>query len=260
MWPFSRKGIVDADTARWLLDNMTWLEGEFGEVAGYPRRTLVLPRPGFFQNGGETGHALALRIFADVKDYCGMSDWPVELVADDDPHAAPAARSLVSVVPQRYAAGRFVVEDDRVQITYATAQLRQPEQLVATFSHELAHYLHAAAKTPPPCEADEYEFLTDLTSVFLGFGVFAANARFQFEQFQDGLTQGWQSSRSGYLPETDLVHALALYLRLAGAEAEPAASCLKPHLGPLLHRALRTLPPAGADVARLRAGTPAAGG
>lgn len=260
MWPFSRKAIVDADTARWLLDNMAWLEREFGEVAGYPRRSLVLPRPGFFRNDGETGHALALRIFSDVKDYCGMSDWPVELVADDDPHAAPAARSLGTVVPQRYAAGRFVVDDERVQITYAPALLRQPEQLVATFAHELAHYLHAAAKTPPPCEDNEYEFLTDMTSVFLGFGVFAANACFQFEQYQDGLMQGWQSSRSGYLPEPDIVHALALYLRLARAEAEPAASCLKPHLATLLHRALRTLPPDGADVAQLRAGAPAVAG
>src|SRR5205085_12416082 len=49
--------------------------------------------------------------------------------------------------------------------------LAHPGRLIATFAHELAHYLLATAPTSPPCEDDEHEFLTDLTAAYLGFGV-----------------------------------------------------------------------------------------
>jgi hypothetical protein len=68
---------------------------------------------------------------------------------------------------------------------------QRPDRLIATFAHELA-YLFATTVEEPPCEADEIEFLTDLAAVYLGFGVFLANARFEFEVLQDGPLQGWQ--------------------------------------------------------------------
>jgi hypothetical protein len=253
MWPFAPRSIVDADTARWLLDNMAWLEGEFGEAAGQPRARLVLPQPGFFRSDGETGHALALRIFAQVKEYCGMEDWAISVVADDNPHARPVERSLLAVAPQPHTLGETQMTETGVEITYAAALVERPETMIAIFAHELGNCLLASAATQPPCDDEERGYLSNLTVVFLGFGVFAANARFQFDQYQDGMMQGWNWSRLGYLPENDLVHALALYLRLARADAGPAAACLKPHLGKLLHRALRSLPPDGPDVMRLRA-------
>jgi hypothetical protein len=134
---------------------------------------LVLPAGGYFVAGKEEGHAFAVRIFDQVKAYCGMADWEVELVADDNPLAEPAAVSAVMVAPQKHALGTFGVAGNRIVISYVPALLRRPDQLIATLAHELAHYLLATAREPPPCEQDEIEFLTDLAAVYLGFGFFS---------------------------------------------------------------------------------------
>ena len=96
----------------------------------------------------------------------GMADWEVDLIADDNPLATMPALSIAMVGPQKYALGTFGIAGNRIQITYATAQLQRPDRLIATFAHELAHYLLLATTAePPPCDDDETEFLTDLAAV-----------------------------------------------------------------------------------------------
>ena len=79
MWPFRRKRIVDDDTAAWHLEHLSWLVEEFGGGGAFDRIRLVLPEPGYFPTDGERGHALAVRIFDQVKGYCGIADWQVDL-------------------------------------------------------------------------------------------------------------------------------------------------------------------------------------
>lgn len=242
MWPFKRKPIVDDDTARWHVDNFTWLVATFGGNNAFADAVLVLPKPGFFPVDGEEGHARALRIFKQVKDYCGMAEWPVELVPDQDPavlHAASMARW--APVSEKSAQGTFSVTDDVVQISYESTLIASPERLIATLAHEVAHYLLATASTAPPCTDEEHEFLTDLTAVYLGFGVFMANAVYDYEAIHDGVMQGWRSGRSGYLPEQDFIFAVALFIAAKALDPTPAYECLKPHLATLLKRALRDL-------------------
>lgn len=246
MWPFKRKPIVDTDTATWHIDNFAWLAATFGKDGFFAGSVLALPKPGFFPSDGETGHARALCIFEQVKEYCGLRDWPVELVADDNPvavHAATPTLATLDVMPteDKQAQGTFSVADGVVRITYSASMLGQPERLIATFAHELAHYLLASADSAPPCDEDEHEFLTDLTAVFLGFGVFMANAAFDFEALHDSMLQGWRMRRTGYLPEPDLVFATALFITAKDLDPAPALDCLKPHLAKQLRHALRDL-------------------
>lgn len=252
MWPFARKRVVDAETAAWHVENFLWLLRQFGGNGAFAQTKLVLPKPGFFTSDGEEGHALALRIFDQVKDYCEMRDWEVDLVEDDNPLAREIPMAPAMIAPQRHALGTFAVERERIQISYVPALLARPERLIATFAHELAHYLLATAREPPPCADDEMECLTDLTAVFLGFGVFLANGRFHVETFSDGPLQGWRMGHSGYLPEADLIFALALFLRAKALSAEAAGDSLKPHLGKLLRRALRDLAEDHDDDVRIR--------
>jgi hypothetical protein len=242
MWPFQRTPIVDADTAAWHADNFAWLAASFGGNGALAASTLVLPKPGFFPSQGEEGHARALRIFERVKQYCGMENWPVDLVPDHNPAAVQSSSfSLSAPVHGKHAQGTFSVAGGTIQISYTPKLLAEPERLIATFAHELAHYLLATATTSPPCEDDEHEFLTDLAAVYLGFGVFMANSVFDFEPVQDGLKYGWRMGRSGYLPEQDLVFATALFIAVKDLDPAPACQCLKPHLAKQLKRALRDL-------------------
>jgi hypothetical protein len=261
MWPFTRKPIVDADTAAWHLDNFAWLIREFGPPE-FAQSRLILPRPGYFATDGEQGHALALRIFNQVKTYCRMSDWEVDLVPDRNPLAETAPISTIMVAPQKHALGTFARTANSIQISYVPSLLKRPERFIATMAHELAHYLLATARTAPPCADDEMEFLTDLTAVCLGFGVFLANSRFEFEAIDDGPMQGWRMGHSGYLPEADLIFALAMFIRAKGLEASPACKYLKPHLAKMLRRAVVDLNDNDAGFRRLHAivGAPAGAG
>jgi hypothetical protein len=241
MWPFARKPVVDDETAAWHVDNFAWLIRQFGGAAGLAKSNLVLPMPGYFVTEGEKGHPFALRIFDQIKAYCGMADWEADLIADDNPLADDASLALAMIAPQKHALGTFGVAGNRIVISYVPALLKRPDHLIATLAHELAHYLLATARDSPPCEKEEREFLTDLAAVYLGFGVFLANARFRFEALQSGAMHGWRMGHSGYLPEADLIFALALFLQAKSLNPDLARACLKPHLAAMLRRALRDL-------------------
>jgi hypothetical protein len=134
--------------------------------------------------------------------------------------------------------GTFAVtEEQEVVITYNPSLLSKPEQMVATFAHELAHYLTATAKEPPPGGWENWEFATDITATFLGFGVFMANSTFSFKQFLDADAQGWQSSHNGYLSEAENSYALAIFLALKRIPLEEVLSYLKPNLRKMLKKA-----------------------
>src|SRR5262249_26117355 len=144
MWPFTRKQIVDADTAQWHVDNFAWLVATFGGNEAFAGSVLVLPKPGFFPTDGQEGHARALHILERVKHYCGMEDWPVELVPDHNPAADRSSTFSVAMpVHGKHAQGTFSVAGNAVQISYVPDLLAHPERLIATFAHELAHYLLA---------------------------------------------------------------------------------------------------------------------
>jgi hypothetical protein len=260
MWPFRRRPLLDDETAAWHAENFAWLIGEFGAGGGFDAAPLVLPTKAFFTAEGEEGHstgpvairpvqrpdgpaarhARALHIFEQVKAHAGLTGWPVELVADDNPAARePTRLSLGQPVHGALAQGTFSIAGNAALITYTPALVADPQRLIATFAHELAHYLLAARRSEPPCEADELEFLTDLTAVMLGFGVFMANSVFAVETMRDGTLEGWRMRRSGYLPEHDLVFDLALFIAAKELDPAPAVRHLKPHLGKLLQRALR---------------------
>jgi hypothetical protein len=242
MWPFKSKPVLDPDTAEWQLGCFEWLLTEFGSDLPISTRSLVLPKPGFFITDGEKGHVLAERLFATVKAYAGMSEWPVKLIAD---LPVPAfAIGTYQPQPLRHAAGTFSLQPDQtVEITYQPHLLANPQQLIATFAHELAHYVLSTATTKAPCEDDELEFLTDLTAVYLGFGVFMANNVLNFSNVHDlgGGGSAWSYARTGYLPENDLVHATAIFLKVSGENADDAVRHLKPGLGRTLRRCLSEL-------------------
>ena len=97
-----------------------------------------------------------------------------------------------------------------MRIAIDSANLQDPQALVATLAHELCHvHLISDGRIDP--DRPDHEPLTDLLTVFLGFGIFNANTAVQFKQFEDGVMQGWSSSRQGYLPEEAFGYALALY-------------------------------------------------
>lgn len=142
--------------------------------------------------------------------------------------------------------GTFVANANKeIVITYNPRLVRNPIQLVATYAHELAHYLTGTGSEAPPGGWENWEFATDVAATFLGFGVFMANAAFTFQQFAGTDSQGWQYTRSGYLSQGEHLVALAIFLALQGTAAEVALPHLKPGLRKMLKKAVRDVTNAG---------------
>ncbi len=259
IWPFTRRPLLDEETASWHLENFEWLVSSYASSQSLSAATLVLPKPNYFQTDGKKGHALAEHLFAQVKAYCQIEEWPTELRPQSG--TPQPGRGLFEVQQNRSVLGTYQGHPaNHIRITYAPHLLKNPQSLIATFAHEIGHAIIDRAPKPPVCAHDEVEFLTDLAAIYMGFGVFLANTAFQFTQWRDDAlgTQGWQSSRTGYLPETDLVFATAIFIRVKQLDPTEARSSLKPHLGSQLDRALRDLDAREPDIARIRAAETAA--
>ena len=167
-----------------------------------------------------------------------MADWPCEVQQqeEDPPDAISPAMQIVhsSEAPL----GTFSISENEniAVISYNPRLLNDRMALVATFAHELSHYLTLSIEEPPPGGWECLEPATDVTAVFVGFGVFLINSAFSFAQFGDSLAIGWRSQRQGYLGEPALLYTHALISKLLDAEAAYSLVHLKPSLAPTFRK------------------------
>jgi hypothetical protein len=243
---FGRK-LVDTDVAEWQFDGFAWLIDNYSTASGLPDTPLYLPTPEFFpENTGEF-RSQADHIFRLVKAQCGFNEGDIfELERQAGrPEASLGGLAMVETqgetacgtyqfIPAKYGRPREIIKFD-------ASLEKKPAQLVATFAHELSHALHNRGHEPLEIEPELYELFTDLTAIYLGYGVFLANTRFEFSQFSNADTQGWQMQGAGYLPEADMIFATALFMRIKNIPMETAAPHLKPRLVKMLKKAFRQL-------------------
>lgn len=220
----------DEDAVQKHFNTWQWLLENFGGIGALRERPLVLPTREFFPFKPSLDHEFAQKTFDRVKELMGMSDWPCELEQygeSNDDHPASKHR-MEGEWSSNTPAGLYIEEDDGVVIGYSKAKLEQPGSLVTTFVHELCHYrLRMAARSHPPGGWADHELHTDTACGFLGFGIFAANSVFQFQQWEGGGMVGWRSSSQGYLSESEHAYALALFCKLHGTDPSRVVDHLK---------------------------------
>ncbi len=233
---FKKKAVLSQKDILFQIETYKWLMKHFGGDDFYVDTALILPTQEYFPSEVSNKNEAAMKTFLQVKKYAGLECWDCVLVQqenDPDPKVGP---TLLVQGADSSPLGTFSVNNETVQITYNPSLLRQPTQLVATFAHELAHYLTATASEPPPGGWENWEFVTDLTAVFLGFGIFMANTAFNFQQFTDLDAQGWSINKNGYLTETEFCFALAIFCALKNIPLKQAITHLKPNLRKIIKR------------------------
>ncbi len=122
-------------------------------------------------------------------------------------------------------------ENEVYEIAINEACLKNPETLISTIAHELSHIKLLGEQKLE--ENDEY--LTDLASVFFGFGVFSANASFQFSQENDR----WGYSSTGYLKANEWAYSLALLTFLREEDNPNWSNYLNPTIKNEFQRCLK---------------------
>ena len=243
MWnPFRQKPVLTAEDQLFQVECFKWLLMHFGGDDFYKDTQLVLPTREFFPSVVQSSDAAAHETFAQVKKHVGMEDWPVTLEAqahDVEPLVSP---TVVLQNLENSPAGTFSVDETHaVTITYNPKITADPIEMVATFAHELSHYLTEGAEQPPPGGWDNWEFATDICATFLGFGVFQANAAFRFRQYSGNGVIGWGTTSGGYLLQAEHSYALAIFLRLKNIEPREALPFCDDNVKGYLKAALREL-------------------
>lgn len=216
MWnPFRSKPLLSIEDRDFQLECFKWLLKHFGGENFYKEVALVLPTKEFFPTEVNSGEDAVKSTFTQVKKYAGMEDWPCNLVAQEEDPDLIVAPTIVLQNTEHNPLGTYSAnENNEVTITYNPKIVLNPTQMVATFAHELSHYLTGTAPEPPPGGWDNWEFATDICASFLGFGIFTANAVFNFQQHTSVDSQGWQTSGGGYLSEAEFSFALGIFLSL----------------------------------------------
>lgn len=261
--------LVDREVAEWQFEYFEWLIRNYSSGPGLPDSQLWEPIAEHFapaKKGSRplTGRPLVKHIFEIVKRQCGFGPNDVfRLVPSDE--AKPQSLGGVAMVQthEAGACGRYKIKQNEdgsytETITYDRDLSDNATQLIATFSHEIGHALHNRSKEPLDIEPELYEMFTDLTAIYLGYGIFTANTRFEFSQFQNADTQGWQAQGAGYLPEADIVFATALFMKIKNIPEKVAAEHLKPRLKKMLKKAFKQLSVYEEDVESLRMLNPTA--
>lgn len=207
---------IPDDERQWLDDSWEWLIREFG-LEMTRDCDVVVPHgryfPDYYDGSDECLDLLVSRVASYMR--VKRDRFALEVFSDDDTwlaHSLPAFSSQ-----QQGAAGLYFDPKDgsRLVLALEEAKLDDPAGVVATTAHELAH-IHLLADGRVDAEDESHEYLTDLLTVFLGLGVFTANAAFQFSQWEDGSRQGWEASASGYLSEGAFGYSLALHALIRG--------------------------------------------
>jgi hypothetical protein len=205
----------------WITENIDWLRGQFGQAplqapVSLPTSQYVPPP---FSGSDSDIRALVSRVagYMDVQA-------PVEVdFSDDLDHHRDLQRLIPAVTHSAGAAGAYTRDaDGRAVIAIDRSTASQPARLIAVIAHELGH-VRLLSEGRAPRGRKDCEPLTDLAAVYLGMGIFNANAAFDFSRLPpDGnRTGGWRTQRLGYMTEQMFGYALACYAMLR-AEPDPS--------------------------------------
>ncbi|MHA6757563.1 hypothetical protein [Streptacidiphilus sp. PAMC 29251] len=235
---------VSRERQLWIESSMLWLVKEFGLAA--VRRPVALPTPDFFPVPF-TGTRREIRaLLSRVCSVMRVDPLFIWLNLFDGPGSEELSRRQ----DWRITIGRYLKVWEFSVVSLDRMDAVAPAVLAATIAHELGHVrLIGEGRLAAPDredreEREDHEQLTDLAAVYLGMGVFTANAA--VTSHHRGPAAGGPAPlrymRHGYLSQLDLGYALACYARLRGETREPAwADALNPVPRRMLVRGLAYL-------------------
>jgi hypothetical protein len=225
-WFSSPKCSVDEESKKWLESLFCWLLEEFGE--NVVKNTLVvLPDDEFFPHKFSAKREDIKILFDTVCEYMETVGDNFELYFYEDEHQKLRHRTPFWDVSGSEAAGLYhEIGENKYVVGLKLEQDINPENLIATMAHEIAHARLLGEKRISH-EDENNEYLADLTTVIFGMGIFNANSAFNFSQYTDTKTQGWQASRQGYLSEEAFGYALAMFAYVRNEKSPSWAKFLK---------------------------------
>jgi hypothetical protein len=192
---------------------MRWLADRFG-LDPLIQAEVLLPTADHFPDPYHGTERDARRFLDRLAGVMGLEPSNLILRVCDD-HAMPGAAGLYDRSDPEHSV-----------IAVAASQLADPQRLIATLAHELSHEL-LMGRGLIARDAADFEWLTDLTPVFFGVGIFAANATLTESYSWTGNVGWWSIGRQGYLSSRHFGYAFALFAFMRGETAPAWARFLR---------------------------------
>lgn len=213
MFGFGPKLPVTEEERLWVDEGFRRLSRMIGS-SRMQNAEVVLPTDEFFPDPWDASESALKTLFHRVCGYKGVNASRVEL------SIIPDASDLLEVLPayslrgENNPAGLHYggSDEEHPLVAVRKSLLKDPLAVVATLAHELGHVILLDGGHLQR-DAEDMEPLTDLVTVYLGLGVFTANASRNFRKYQNDRMEGWSMSRLGYLPETVFGYALARFAK-----------------------------------------------
>ena len=245
--------LLEETSAQWLFDAFAWLLDNFEADLFYTDTILVLPTNQFFPGRVASVHDMACLIFDQVKHYAGVSHWPTRVIEQSgcallDPAQVEIKGALRG--PEGIS-DETVSDERRLLVPYNPQQINNPEGMIATFVHILAHYMAQMARTPPPGGAAYWPHVTELLAIYLGFGLMFANSAFTFRG-GCGSCYNPDANRDAYLSEREATYALAVFAVLKQIPNSQVTRHLKSHLRGFYKKAVKEIDRRTDELAQMR--------
>lgn len=189
----------------WVERRMLWFANQFG-IERMRNARVILPTDEFFPDPYEADFFSARKCLDRMCAYMGVDPATITLEVMEDEQMIGAT-------------GLYEI-GEQSNICIAMKQLEYPDKLMKTLAHELAHELLLKIKRLAP-DTSDHEQMTDLLPVFLGTGIFIANATITSTSGVEGGNHYWTVSKQGYLSSITLGYAFALFAYVRG-ERRPA--------------------------------------
>jgi len=246
--------VLDEESIQWQFELYEWALRNFDADIFFNQSVLVEPSNKFFPGNADTIEAMAKLIFDKVKGYAALQHWPCTLTSESS-CVTQASRIVVSgaLRDTQGVEPDDVANEERLLVLYDPRQVRNPEAIIASFAHTLSHYLGSMAKDRPPGGEENWPHVTEVLSVFLGFGLMFANSAFVYRNVTCGSCQPTTVNRTAYLSQYDITYSLAIFCVLKEIPARDAAKNIKKTLRSYFKKAYKDVTRRAEELEKLRA-------
>jgi hypothetical protein len=177
------------------------------------RATVIEPDKTFFPDPYDASPEAAARMFIRVCGYMQVDAQTVSLGFWQQEQREPTVHAPGTMNRPEHtsgASGLYAKVDGVDRIVLNVSELRDPEALVSTMAHELAHVVLLGRKGLSH-DAPHMEAVTDLATIYVGFGIFTSNTLLRHHGWVQGNVEGWSVSRKGYISPEMAGWALSLF-------------------------------------------------
>jgi hypothetical protein len=209
--------VPEESDQRWIVEHLAELVRHRGRRS-FLDAPIIQPAPAFFPDRWDGQLTSVERLLRRILGYAGLRALTIDVEIFDEGDE-PAVFNLQGAHDVREAAAWFAGLDDDGVARFGVARyhLRDAEGLASILCHEAAH-AYRARHGLTYFDADEDELLTDLTTVYLGFGIMTANLTHRVRRTGDGIAK----KMGGYLSPV----AMSSRWRFNASPAiSPATSC-----------------------------------